>query len=141
MAGLAAAGAAAGTAIMPGIGTAIGGIAGALLDGEMSKGGGSGTGPAGTSSAAVAVYGSGLNADNWFVNFAGTQSATGNAEKSLSATGPTATTAAMGGTIMPPPSSGLGLDLSGVESQLQAVPLWAWAIVGGLLIWRLKSRK
>lgn len=137
MAGMAAAGAAAGTAIMPGIGTAIGGIAGALLDSEMSNSSGSGTGMAGTSSAASAVYGSGLNADNWVVNFGGTQSVTANAEKSLRATGPTASTAAQGGTLLPADSAaGLGLDLSG----LQSVPLWAWA-VGGIVLWKLKSRK
>jgi len=57
-----AAGAAIGTAFAPGIGTAIGGVAGALLDGPMT--GSSGTGPAGTSSAAVAVYGSGIPKHN-----------------------------------------------------------------------------
>lgn len=49
MAGMAEAGAAAGTAIMPGIGTAIGGIAGAFMDGM--GGGSNSASPAGPSSA------------------------------------------------------------------------------------------
>lgn len=141
MAGLAAAGAAAGTAIMPGIGTAIGGIAGALLDDSMTGSSGSGTGPAGSNSAAVAVYGSGLNADNWSVNFSGRQDVRADAAKTLNATGPTATTAAQGGTVLPPALAGLGAGLaSSIESL--GVPSWAWLAVGGLLLWKLsKSRK
>jgi hypothetical protein len=139
MAGLAAAGAAAGTAIMPGIGTAIGGIAGALLDSSMT--GSSGTGPAGTSSAAVAVYGSGINADNWSINFGGRQDVRAEAAKTMNATGPTATTAAQGGTVMPAQLSGMGSDIAASMASL-GVPSWAWFAVGGLVLWKLsKSRK
>jgi hypothetical protein len=137
MAGMAAAGAAAGTAIMPGIGTVIGGIAGALLDGEMSKGGDSGSaqGPGGPSNAAHAVYGSGLNADNWNVNFSGRQTNTSSADKRLEATGPTqsASAASGQGAVMPMPqgSSGGGLG------NLGGVPMLAWLGIGGLVLWKL----
>lgn len=139
---MAQAGAAIGSAFAPGLGTAIGSIAGGLLDSTM-MGGGSVAQPAppSSSSAAVAVYGSGLNADNWNLNFAGTQTNKSAADKSLSATGPTATTAATGGTIMPQPSGGLGLDLSGLTGSMQGVPLWAWGVLGAAVLWRLKSRK
>jgi hypothetical protein len=142
MAGMAAAGAAAGTAIMPGIGTAIGAVGGLLLDSFM--GGGESTaaqGPAGTSSAAVAVYGSGLNADNWNVNFKGSQTNTSTANKRLDATGPTANTAGQGGAILPPAAirsaegegGGLGLGLGG---SYYGVPVWAWAGMIGLVAWK-----
>jgi hypothetical protein len=137
---MAAAGGAIGTAFAPGIGTAIGTIAGGLLDGPMT---GSSSAPSGPTSAATAVYGSGLSAENWFVNFSGTQNASAKVDKPFSATGPTATTAAQNGTILPAPAglsgvaSSLGLDMSG----LQSIPLWAWAAIGGLVIWRLKSKK
>lgn len=132
-----AAGAAIGTAFAPGIGTAIGGVAGALLDGPMT--GSSGTGPAGTSSAAVAVYGSGINADNWSINFGGRQDVRAEAAKTLNATGPTATTAAQGGTVLPAPLAGLA---SGLGGSMLGVPNWAWWAIGGLVLWKLsKSRK
>lgn len=136
---MAAAGGAIGTAIAPGVGTAIGTIAGALLDGPMT---GSSSAPSGPTSAATAVYGSGLSGENWFVNFSGKQDASGTVDKPFSATGPTATTAATGGAILPgQPSglSGLGASLSGLG--LETIPLWAWACLGGLVLWRLKSKK
>ena len=137
---MAAAGGAIGTAIAPGMGTAIGTIAGGLLDGEMS--GGSSSAPSGPTSAATAVYGSGLAADNWLVNFSGRQYASGTVDKPFSATGPTATTAAQNGTVIPGQAAGL----SGMASSLGLpglgnVPLWAWACLGGLVLWRLKSKK
>lgn len=74
MAGMAAAGAAAGTAIMPGIGTAIGGIAGAFMDGMGSGGSGSGTGYT-PQDAQSAIYGDmGLDSSGMNINFSGTQS-------------------------------------------------------------------
>lgn len=124
---------------MPGIGTAIGGIAGALLDSSMT--GSSGTGPAGTSSAAVAVYGSGINADNWSINFGGRQDVRAEAAKTLNATGPTAKAAAQGGTVLSAPLSGMA---SGIASSLESlgVPSWAWIAIGGLVLWKLsRSRK
>lgn len=139
---MAAAGGAIGTAFAPGIGTAVGTLLGGLLDEPMA--GGASAQPAGPTSAITAVYGSGLNADNWFVNFSGVQDARGTVDKPFSATGPTATTAATGGAVLPAPAaslsgvaSSLGLDVSG----LQAVPLWAWALLGGLIVWRIKSKK
>lgn len=139
---MAAAGSAIGTAIAPGIGTAIGGLLGGLLDEESSSNPGASSVPS-AGSAATAVYGSGLNADNWFVNFSGTQTASAKVDKPFSATGPTATTAATGGAVLPAPASGLsgvasslGLDLSGLSN----VPLWAWAALAGLIVWRLKSK-
>ena len=72
MAGLAQAGAAAGTAIMPGIGTAIGGVLGALGDGFM---GGGSSSPSGPISAQSAIYGDlGQNNSGWNINFKGVQS-------------------------------------------------------------------
>lgn len=59
---------------MPGIGTAIGGIAGAFMDGMGGGGGGSGSGYA-PQDAQSAIYGDlGLDASGWNVNFSGTQS-------------------------------------------------------------------
>ena len=135
---MAAAGGAIGTAIAPGIGTAIGTIAGGLLDGPMTGGGGAPAGPT-SASAATAVYGSGLNADNWFVNFSGTQKASATLDKAFSATGPTASTAAQGGTILPAAGAGLAGMVSSMG--LGGVPVWAWACLGGLVIWKLKSNK
>lgn len=139
---MAAAGGAIGTAFAPGIGTAIGSVLGGMLD-EESKASGASNVPS-SSSAATAVYGSGLNADNWFVNFSGTQNASAKVDKPFSATGPTATTAATGGTVLPGQpvglsgvASSLGLDLS----RLDNIPLWAWACLAGLVVWRIKSKK
>lgn len=71
MAGLSAAGAAAGTAVMPGIGTAVGGILGAFMD-SSGGGGGSSTAP---QDAHSAIYGDlGQKNSNWNVNFKGVQS-------------------------------------------------------------------
>lgn len=137
-----AAGAALGS-VVPGVGTAIGGAVGAVADifaGPM-VGSAPSSASSGPRSAATAVYGSGLSGDNWAVNFGGTQNASGRVDKPFSATGPTASTAATGGAILPAPggmlsgvASSLGLDLTGV-------PMWAWLGLGGLVIWKLKSRK
>lgn len=70
MAGMAAAGAAAGTAVFPGVGTAIGGVLGAFMD---SSGGG-GSASAGPQDAQSAIYGDlGQKNTGWNVNFAGVQ--------------------------------------------------------------------
>lgn len=117
---------------MPGIGTAVGAVAGALLDNFMedSGGGSSVAAPAGGArSAANAVYGSSnLNADNWSVNFSGTQTNMPKVDKTFSATGPTASTAADGG-ILPAPVQN-ALDAAGV-------PSWALWAVAGVLLWKL----
>lgn len=128
---MAAAGAAAGTAVMPGIGTAVGGIIGAVVDGFMDDkgGGGSVAAPSAPSAAAAAVYGSSnLNADNWSVNFSGTQNNSPRVDKAFSATGPTASTAAGGGILPAPVADALGAA---------GIPSWALYVVGGLLLWKL----
>lgn len=144
MAGMMAAGAAIGS-VVPGVGTAIGAAVGAVADifmDDSSSAQPAPPPPPSANSAAVAVYGSGLNADNWNVAFKGsTQTNDSRADKQLTATGPTATTAATGGTVMPPPSGGMGMDLSGLTGSMGGVPLWAWVAIGGLVIWKLKSRK
>lgn len=146
---MSAAGAAIGSAFLPGVGTALGALAGSLLDGEMSRGGGAAQQPPGTSSAATAVYGSGLNADNWAVNFSGTQRVSARADKALTASGPTASTAAMGGAVIPgvPGMPGQGLlngvaDTLGIDpNEVRAVPVWVWATIAGLVVLKLKSKK
>lgn len=142
-----AAGAAIGTAFLPGLGTALGTIAGGLLEGGMT--GSSSAPPAGPASAAVAVYGSGLNADNWAVNFSGTQTVTAKADKTLTASGPTAAAAAQGSYAVPalpgmPAQQGLAGVAAGLGLDTQAfktVPLWVWAALAGVVLWKLKSRK
>lgn len=141
---MAAAGGAIGSAFAPGVGTAIGTVLGGLLDGPMA-GGASQQGPTGPTSAATAVYGSGLNADAWSVNFSGKQSTYASIDKPFSATGPTATTAAQGGTVIPAAALGGG-SLSGIANSLgldlSGVPTWAFFAVGALLVWKIsKSNK
>lgn len=136
MAGLAAAGAAMGTAIMPGIGTAVGGLAGALVDTFGGGGGGGGQAapmPSGPTNAANAVYGNGLDGANWFVNFSGSQTASGTVDKPITATGPTQTAAATGGAVIPqPPAPGGSLGgLGGGE-----YPTWAVLGLAGLALWK-----
>jgi len=132
MAGMAAAGASAGAMFGP-WGAAIGGIAGALGD-TFGGGGGTAPMPMGPSSAANAVYGSGnLNADGWSVNFAGRQDVTADIRKDLSATGPTASTAAGGG-VLPAMAQDATYGTPGAS-----VPSWAMALAGGLLLWKLAA--
>lgn len=128
MAGLSAAGAAAGTAIMPGVGTAIGGVFGAIADGFM--GGGESSGPSGytAQNAQAAIYGDlGLDGSGWNVNFSGSQSNGSNktAPSALDAIGLT--------------GSGSLLGASGISSGM----LLAGAVVlVGLVIWKKsKSNK
>lgn len=73
MADLTAAGAAVGTAIFPGVGTAAGALVGGLLSSKSSAGGNSAPGP---QDAHSAIYGDTGTQDNsgWNVNFSGTQS-------------------------------------------------------------------
>jgi len=79
MAGLAAAGAAAGTAVMPGIGTAIGGVLGALGDSFMGGGASSSASAPTNQNAQSAIYGDmGLDSSGWNVNFSGVQSSGSN---------------------------------------------------------------
>lgn len=81
-------------------------------------GGAVGGSPAGPSHAEAAVYGSGLDASGWAVNFSGIQSASSGQDKS-------------GGVP--------GVGLSGIGA---GVPGWAWIAVGGLVLWKLyRSRR
>lgn len=118
MAGMAAAGAAAGTAILPGIGTAIGGIAGAFMDGMDSPSGG-GVGGYAPQDAQSAIYGDfGLDSSGWNVNFSGTQS-TGSNKAAPSAL------------------DSLGLTGSGSVLGLSSGALIAGAaVLIGLVIWK-----
>ena len=127
MAGLAAAGAAAGTAIMPGVGTAIGGVVGALADTFMG-GGGSGSAAGYTpQSAQSAIYGDmGLDGSGWNVNFSGTQSNGSNksAPSALDSIGLT--------------GSGSLLGASGITSGML---LLGAAVVIGLVVWKKSKSK
>lgn len=131
MAGMTQAGAAVGTAIMPGIGTAAGTLVGGLMDSFMGGGSPAQSGPAGPSAASAAVYGSGIAADNWSVNFRGTQTNSPSAYKPFEATGPTASSASGQGTAG---LSGLP-SFTGGGSGFQ-VPSWAWIALAGLIAWR-----
>lgn len=78
----ATAGAAIGTAIMPGVGTAVGGLIGSFMDGA----GGSGAAAMAPFDATSSVYGSGLDSSGWNVNFSGVQSNGSNKQGTPSAT-------------------------------------------------------
>ncbi|MDP1740086.1 hypothetical protein [Polaromonas sp.] len=124
MAGLSAAGAAAGTAIMPGIGTAIGGVVGAIADGFMGGGESASTGYT-TQKAESAIYGDlGLDSSGWNVNFSGSQSNGSNksAPSALDSIGLT--------------GSGSLLGASGITSGMLIAGA---AVLIGLVIWK-KSR-
>jgi hypothetical protein len=122
-AGLATAGAAAGTAIMPGIGTAVGGIVGALADGFMSDSSGSAA-AGGPQSAHTGVYGSGLDGSNWNVNFGGTQTNKSSADKS----------GALGDTASIP-------GMAAVTGSLGGIPIYVWAALGAVVVWKISKSK
>lgn len=78
-----------------------------------------GGGPEGPTSATSGAYGSD-DASGWVVNFGpGAQTVTANQDKS-------------GGVP--------GLGVSGV-SAVSAVPWWAWLLLGGAVLWKLKKRE
>lgn len=109
------AGAAIGTAIAPGVGTALGGLFGSFLDSPGAAA--SGGGPV---SSSAAVYGSGLDASNWNVNFSGTQSASSGS----------------GG--MPVSGGGAAIGLGGIGGfSVGAVPSWFWIAAGAVVVWKL----
>lgn len=93
-----------------------------LLDSQFGGGLGSALGkglgggaPAGPSNAEAAVYGSGLDASGWAVNFQGLQNAGSNADKS---------------------------GASGLLSTTGGIPGWAWLVAGAAVLWKLsRSRK
>lgn len=88
------------------------------LGSGLGKALGGSSAPAGPMSAETAVYGSGLDASGWAVNFSGLQTASNSQDKS-------------GGVP--------GVGLSGVGA---GVPGWAWIVLGGVVLWKLsRSRR
>ena len=144
----AAQGAAVGTAIMPGWGTAIGAVAGAFMGGSSTGGGGSGGGAAATPMASqAAVFGSGIDGSGWQVNFGNgaTQTLDNRQDKTIRSEGPIASaTPTAGGAKSPyaayyddPVSSGLGLGSLG----LGALPPIVWLVLFGAVAWKLSKSK
>lgn len=119
---------------MPGIGTAIGGIAGAFMDG-MGGSGGSGGGGYAPQDAQSSIFGSSLGMDSsgWNVNFSGSQSNGSNksAPSALDSIGLTGSGSMLGAT----PGGSL-LGGTGISSGML---LLGGAVLIGLVIWK-KSR-
>jgi hypothetical protein len=145
----AAQGAAVGTAIMPGWGTAIGAVAGAFMGGSsVASGGSSGGGAAATPMASqAAVFGSGIDASGWQVNFGdgATQTLDNRQDKTIRSEGPIASaTPTAGGAKSPymgyyddPVSGGLGLGSLGLGS----LPPIVWVVLFGAVAWKLSKSK
>ncbi|MES2249216.1 MAG: hypothetical protein V4645_18190 [Pseudomonadota bacterium] len=144
----AAQGAAVGTAIMPGWGTAIGAVAGAFMGGSSSTGGGaSGGGAAATPMASqAAVFGSGIDGSGWQINFgSGSQTLDNRQDKTIRSEGPiaSATPTATGGRSPyagyydEPMGGGLGLDSLGLGS----LPPIVWLVLFGAVAWKLSKSK
>jgi hypothetical protein len=149
MADYTAAGAAIGTAIMPGVGTAIGGIAGSLLSSPSAAQGGKAPGgnDASPQSSQAAAFGSGLDASGWIVQLGHDLTATldNRQNKEITATGPTASASqsagqpgGYGGYL----DAGAGLGMGGGLG-LDTVPPLVWMILIGAVAWKLsrKSKK
>lgn len=77
-----------------------------------------GAAPAGPSSADAAVYGSGLDASGWAVNFQGVQTASSSQDKGGGVPGVLGSSGVAGG-----------------------VPHWAWLVIGAAVIWKLSRSK
>jgi hypothetical protein len=164
----AAQGAAIGTSIMPGWGTAIGAVAGALMGGSsVAQPGSSGGGPfamptsgaasspqATPQSAQAAAFGSGLDGSGWAINFGSGSIDLNNAQdKTIRSTGPVADAKATGtaestadakaGAVNPYGQTYSTVDtLGGVASGFASVPPLVWYVVIGAIAWRLyKSGK
>jgi hypothetical protein len=144
----AAQGAAIGTSIMPGWGTAIGAVAGAFLGGPSVAGGGaSGGGAAATPTATqAAVFGSGLDGSGWQVNFgAGANLSLDNRQdKTIRSEGPIASAnpSATGARPAYSPYLDTGSDPLGMGSLgLGGVPPWIWLVFFGAVAWRLSKSK
>lgn len=90
--------------------------AGASLAGSL--GSALGGGPDGPTSASSGAYGSGQDGSGWSVNFSGTQTTSTSQDKS-------------GGVP--------GLGVSGVG--VSAVPWWAWLLLGGAVLLKLRKKK
>jgi len=145
----AAQGAAIGTAIMPGWGTAIGAVAGAFMGGGSVAGGGGGGGASATPQATqAAVFGSGLDGSGWQVILGNNNNATldNRQDKTIRSEGPIASANPSAGVRSPYSSyyddpyasSGLGLDSLG----LGGMPPIVWLVLFGAVAWKLsKSNK
>jgi hypothetical protein len=93
--------------------------AGASLASGLGSGlgGALGGGSAGPSNAQSGAYGSGLDGSGWSVNFAGVQNSSSDQDKS-------------GGVP--------GVGVSGVAG---SIPSWAWLVLAGAVLWRLRKSK
>lgn len=134
---------------MPGIGTAVGGVLGALGDMFTSKGGSSSAAPGIAPSASpttTAVYGSGLDASGWNVNFSGTQTPSySGGSHEIAATQEASASASVPGSpgatyLMPQGSNGQGFALPQASAGIAGVPWWAVGLVAGVLLVRLAGK-
>jgi hypothetical protein len=144
----AAQGAAIGTSIMPGWGTAIGAVAGAFMGGSSVAGGGaSGGGAAATPTATqAAVFGSGLDGSGWQINFGAgsTLSLDNRQDKTIRSEGPIASAnpSASGARPGYSPYLDTGSDPLGMGSLgLGGVPPWIWLVFFGAVAWRVSKSK
>ncbi|VTU20770.1 hypothetical protein SRS16CHR_02710 [Variovorax sp. SRS16] len=131
---------------MPGWGTAIGAVAGALMGGSSVAGSASGGGAAANPAATqAAVFGSGLDGSGWQVNFgAGATQTLNNAQdKTIRSEGPIASANPSAGAQSP--YSGYlatGADPLGMSSLgLGGVPPVVWLILFGAVAWKLSKSK
>lgn len=150
----AAQGAAIGTSIMPGWGTAIGAVAGALLGGSSTAQGGSMSSGGGASaqpqSAQAAAFGSGLDGSGWNVIIGnGSSGSVDNRQtKPIDArgAGPVATatpTAGRGAAGYDPylSSDGYASGMFGDAGLFSAVPMWVWLVFTGAVLWKVSRSK
>lgn len=141
----AAQGAAVGTAIMPGWGTAIGAVAGAFMGGSSSTGGGGAGGASATPQASqAAVFGSGLDGSGWQVIMGNGNTPTldNRQDKTIRSEGPIASAnptakSPYAGYYGDPVSGGMGLDSLGLGS----LPPIVWMVLFGAVAWKLSKSK
>lgn len=141
-------GAAIGTAIMPGWGTAIGAVAGAFMGGS-GGGGASGGGAAATPQATqAAVFGSGLDGSGWQVIMGNGNTATldNRQNKEIRSEGPIASANPSAGRPSSPYTSYLdaGADPLGMGAMgvgLGSVPPFVWLVLFGAVAWKMSRSK
>lgn len=145
-------GAAIGTAIMPGWGTAIGAVAGAFMGGSSVSGGGAASGGAAANPNATqaAVFGSGLDGSGWqvVIGDGNTANLDNRQDKTIRSVGPVADASPVVRAANPYSSylDGGGADplgLGGVTAGLGlgAVPPWMWLALFGAVAWKLSRSK
>lgn len=145
----AASGAAVGTAIMPGWGTAIGAVLGGFAGGGGAPAGVSGSGGTETrpqaGAAQAAAMGSGLDGSAWIVNFGSNNSNTldNRQDKTVRSAGPEATATANPRVGADPYNAYTGyLDEGmGGGGLFASVPPLVWLFVGGAVLYRLNKKK